>query len=261
MNIAEKLKTVAEREVAVHEAGQSKGYNEGYALGLKTSHNYTDGFDAGKKAEYDAFWDAYQDYGNRTYTPGMFMGKGWNAETLKPKYSIIAQSTYMMFAYCAFDGDLNDVFEKRGLTLTVDANDNSQNGYMFYNCSIKAIGTIDISNLTNSTYVPSMFNTATLETIRNLIPPKCEMQASCWGAGLVNLGIGGDITKNMNLSRCTKLSKDSVANVVNALSAEASGQTATFSKTAVNNAFEGGSEGAEWKALIGTKSNWTISLV
>lgn len=215
---------------------------------------------AGKQAEYDAFWDAYQDYGNRTATQGMFMGKGWNAETLKPKYSIKIASAYMMFAYCGFDGDLDDVFEKRGLTLTFDL-DNSPQGYMFLNSNVKKVGTIDLSRITATTSVSSMFGSSTINTIRNFIPPQCEMNASCWNAALVNLGIGDDITHNMNLSRCTKLSKDSITNVVNALSAETSGQTATFSKTAVNNAFEGGSTGSEWLNLIATKSNWTISLV
>ena len=46
----------------------------------------------------------------------------------------------------------------------------------------------------------------------------------------------------------------------------ASGKTITFSKTAVNKAFEtsaganDGSTSAEWLALVGTKPNWTISL-
>jgi hypothetical protein len=78
---------------------------------------------------------------------------------------------------------------------------------------------------------------------------------------LENITFSGVIASNIDFSRCNKLRHDSIVSVINALSTTASGQTATFSKTAVNNAFTGGSEGSEWQALIATKPNWTISLV
>ena len=33
---------------------------------LRAKTDLDDVYEAGKKAEYDAFWDEYQDYGNRT---------------------------------------------------------------------------------------------------------------------------------------------------------------------------------------------------
>lgn len=47
-------------------------------------------FDAGKKAEYDAFWDTFQNNGNRTIYSYAFYGSaaGWNDTTFNPKYPI-----------------------------------------------------------------------------------------------------------------------------------------------------------------------------
>ena len=43
-------------------------------------------FEAGKKSEYDAFWDDYQSNGTRTDYYNAFAGKGWTQTNLKPKY-------------------------------------------------------------------------------------------------------------------------------------------------------------------------------
>ena len=84
---------------------------------------------------------------------------------------------------------------------------------------------------------------------------------------LQNLTIEGTIAqKGFSVSACTKLSRASIENIINALSTETNALTVTLSKTAVNNAFEtseGAADGrtsAEWATLIATKTNWTIAL-
>ena len=62
MSIAEKLTTIAENQQNV--------------------------FDAGKKSEYDAFWDAYQQNGNRRNYAFAFSGQAWGCNAFKPKYPI-----------------------------------------------------------------------------------------------------------------------------------------------------------------------------
>lgn len=78
MSIADKLATVAENVPKV--------------------------FEAGKQAEYDHFWDAYQDNGNRTSYLYGFMGYGWTDETFKPKYPLtfITNAT-SMFNYSSVE--------------------------------------------------------------------------------------------------------------------------------------------------------------
>ena len=66
MSISDKLVTIAENEQKV--------------------------FDAGKKAEYDAFWDAYQTNGNRRHYNHAFYDY-WDDITYNPKYPIVVTST------------------------------------------------------------------------------------------------------------------------------------------------------------------------
>lgn len=56
--------------------------------GGDTDAAYNEGVEAGKKAEYDAFWDAFQDKGNRTYYAYGICGDGWTEANLKPKYMV-----------------------------------------------------------------------------------------------------------------------------------------------------------------------------
>lgn len=77
----------------------------------------------------------------------------------------------------------------------------------------------------------------------------------------------GTIYKAINMKWSKLLNKESITSVINALSTETDGISATISKTAVNNAFEtsigakDGSSSPEWLALVATKPNWTISLI
>lgn len=252
MTTVEKLTTTAYNTVKIAEYQKSLGVEEGKQ--------------EGKQAEYDRFWDAYQQNGNRDEYNCGFGGKGWTADNFKPKYSVTnIWGAYMMFGHCGFDGDLDDAFKNRGLTLDFKGTRSME--YLFYNSSIKAVGTVDMSGYTGT--VASVFNSPTIETIRNLIPPSVALTTTCWGAGLVNLGIGGYITHDISLSRCTKLSHASITDVINHLSMTASGCALTLSQAAVNKAFEtaeganDGSTSAEWLelAFVGTQLNWNISLV
>ena len=142
-------------------------------------------------------------------------------------------------------------------------------GGMFNGCSgLTTIPQLDTSNGTNFS---NMFNGCSgLTTIPQLDTSKGtgfgNMFYGC--SALTNLTIAGSInTSGMNLKSATKLSKASITSVVNALSASASGKSITFSKTAIDSAFEtssgaaDGSTSDEWLNLIATKSNWTISLI
>lgn len=77
----------------------------------------------------------------------------------------------------------------------------------------------------------------------------------------------GTIAVSLDIHWSTGLTKASIESIVNALSTTTSGLSITFSKTAVNKAFEtaeganNGSTSAEWTALANTRSNWTINLV
>ena len=76
--------------------------------------------------------------------------------------------------------------------------------------------------------------------------------------GLTYIRFEGVIGKNgLSFQWSHRLSKDSIESIINALSTTTNGLTVTLSATAVNSAFTTD----EWNTLIGTRSNWTISLV
>ena len=52
------------------------------------SGSYDEGYTDGKQAQYDEFWNAYQQNGNRTNYNNAFFSYGWTSETYKPKYPI-----------------------------------------------------------------------------------------------------------------------------------------------------------------------------
>ena len=258
MTIAEKLTTIAENEPKVYDAGRTLGIEEGRTLGIEQGRAL--GIEEGKKTEYDAFWDSFQRNGTNQDTRNMFSGFGWTKDTLKPKYSVVAKSTYMMFAYCGYNGDLADVFDKRGLTLKFELDPyNYQQGMLFFNSNVTAVGEVDLSPLNDKAQISSMFNTTKLTTIRKLIPPQCPLEKNCWGSGLINLGIGGDIVNTFDLTKCTKLSQDSIDSVMSWLSPDVSGKTVTFSKTAAVSAY-----GSEENAVVYLESakptGWNVSL-
>ena len=192
--------------------------------------DYDETYEAGKKAQYDEFWDNYQNYGKRTDYSSSFYGRGWNDGSYNPKYPISGGS----------GNTTRDTFSWSYITDTKV--------------------TVDISKST-STY---LFNNAkNLVTVRKLIVSESSQYTASFGncSALENLTIEGVIGQNgFNLQHSTKLSKASITSVINALSATTSGLTVTFSKTAVETAF-GSTTSQEWLALVGTKSNWTISLV
>ena len=189
------------------------------------------GFDAGKKAEYDAFWDAFQENGNRRDYRNAFCT--WKPEYYKPKYPIIAE----------------------GNAATI-----------FWGAKIEEIGVLDCTEATRiDTGFYQCFNLKTIEKL--IVSEKCTTYASCFTScnELENITIEGTIAASINFQYSSKLSKVSIKSIINALSAT-SGLTVTFSKTAVNNAFgididDESTWTFEWLELRGTKSKWTFNYV
>ncbi len=204
MSIAEKLTAIAENQQKV--------------------------FDAGKQAEYDRFWDEFQDYGNRTNYTYAFAYGGWTDETYNPKYKIRPTMSNNIFMSNA---DITDTKV-----------------------------TIDLTN-PNGNQKFGLFTSATkLKTIRKLIINETNIfQAStstfnnC--KSLENITFEGIIGKSIDFQWSTLLSRESIENIVSCLSTTATDVTLTLSETAVNNAFTQD----EWNTLIAQKPNWTISLV
>lgn len=231
MSIAEKLQTIAENEQRVYEAG--------------------------KKAEYDAFWDKYQENGNRTDLQCAFAGAGWNAETFNPKYDMKPTNAYMMFRYTLIYDDFVENLEKKGITLDFSECTNMQ--YAFYGAVFSRIGVVDLRKSSNNGY---LFGYAGLLKIidKVIVTESTTLPSTAFNGAkfLEEIRIEGIIGQSgFDFRGCANLSKASITSIINALSTTTSGLTVTLSKTAKEAAFTAD----EWSALIATRTNWTISLV
>lgn len=223
----------------------------------------------GMQTEYDKFWDGFQNYGARSMYSSAF-GFEWNDNIFKPKYDIVPtgdngadnmffQTKIVDLAACLekanikFDTSqatrLNSVFD-RSTSLEIVPPLNAVNAtrmvMTYYNSN--KIKKIVIKNISRSCTFDRAFNyLSALETLE-----------------LNNCIIGQN---GFDVQWSTKLSRNSIVSIIDALSYGTNGLTVTLSEVAVANAFEtsaGAGDGhgsQEWYDLIATKNNWTISLV
>lgn len=246
MSIAEKLTTVAENQTRV--------------------------YDAGKKAEWDAFWDACQQNGSRTDYKYAFWN--WYPAMFKPKYDMTPTACNYMFynlfgsKNATFATSLKKVLEECGVTLDTSNCTNFQNM-----CAYSSITEMPVLSTVSASALQTTFDNATmLETIEGLILKADGSQTftntfrGCSGLkDIVIVDINEDIKSvignDFDISACP-LSKESIKSVVNALYSKSSGKTLSLNKGAKEAAFpkENGQENSEWSDLIAQKSNWTISL-
>ena len=124
-------------------------------------------FDAGKKAEYDAFWDEYQNNGNRTNYGSAFAGIGWTTDTFKPKYDIRPIDVYMMFRKSHLPIDLVAYLDGLGITLDF-SNASASFQYTFDDSQFTRIGRIDFSKARGAIYY-IFSNTPNLRTIDEFV--------------------------------------------------------------------------------------------
>ena len=220
---------------------------------LTIAENVSKIYEAGKQAEYDRFWDEYQQNGNRTdYTNGF--GSCWTTETFKPKYDMRPTTAYMMFRYIRLERtDLVEYLDTLGITLNFSNCTNMQ--YTFSGASISRLGVIDIraakgttSGLFNySPYIQTIDLLKVAETNTDL-----KIFDSC--SNLKNITIEGVIASNIAFAQSSVLTHDSLMSIINALK-DYSGTTTTRtlalhanSKTLLTDA----------EKAIATEKGWTI---
>ncbi len=243
------LDGMAEKIALVHSKGYDSGFNQGY----------TDGSDA----EYNSFWDAYQNGSDGTCR---FAGRGWNRKTFKPKYNINYDNNYMLFRCSEIEGDLVEILKELGVTF--DTSNATVLIYAFSYTKFTRLGEINTEKCANLQQVFEGSNK--LETIDKLILRTSTDQkySNCFNncTALKNITIEGVIQNNIDFKSCP-LTKKSIENIISVLSEQTTDYTLTLSLSAVNKAYEtsegmnNGSESEEWQTAVKEHSNWIISLV
>ncbi len=249
---------VAEVFNHAHAIGTSEGFERGKQEGFEEGKQ--EGIIEGKQAEYDAFWDLYQENGNRTHYNFAFAGYGWNDVTFKPKYDIKPTYASNMFANLSEKNYITNLVELLNSCGVIF--DTSQcttfSNFLLY-ASPKILPEIDTRNCTNLNSFSSNSSVQKIEKIilRNDGSQTVKTMFTYNHSGLKDIVFEGVVGQDFNMNTCPKLSKASIENIVSVLSVSATGKTLSISKTAKEREFTD----EEWQTLIATKSNWTISLI
>lgn len=175
-------------------------------------------YDAGKEAQEQAFWDAYQNKGKRTNYETAFASSGWTNETFKPRYNIFTTNAYMMFRTSSIPGDLASLLV--GLGVTLDFSQSTTMEYAFYYAS--RLTRLGVINCPTAKHLTSTFaGMLQLITIDKLILKdtgdqiftstfsKCEK--------LESITIEGVIGNNISFGDSPLLTHDSLINIISCL--------------------------------------------
>lgn len=215
---------------------------------------YAEGVEDGKQAQYDAFWDVYQDSGNRTDYAGAFYGNGWTDETFRPKYNITAVETNSLFQKC-YISDMVKILEDCGVEL--DLSKGTEGVYLVNACnSLTRLPVLDCRNRANINYF--IIACSSLYSIEKVILKDDGTQTfnnySFLGLPrLEEICFAGCIGNSLAIKDSPLLSDGSVQSIIDCLKdlTGATAQTLTLHADVV------GRMNPEQKATI-TAKNWTL---
>lgn len=235
-----------------HEAGEDSGYATGKADGLTEgvatgkaegieigrAEGYVtgkeEGIEIGKQAEYDAFWDGVTNSGNRTDYVSAF--RQWGNEYIRPNIKITptaVDSKNQTFCECKNLKKIEAQYFDFSQT-PIGTRANQSYYYTFSSCD-KLEEIEDIGMQADFAYTYSFAYCGKLRTIAKIRAKEETVFNNAFRGDywLENVTFDGVIGQNIEFQWSTKLSADSIRNIMEHLSGTASGKTLTLSKTAV----------------------------
>lgn len=185
-----------------------------------------------------------------------FAGKGWNDETFTPFTDIIMPSGRNAGNVFAYSGvtDLKGILESYGTKLKCE-NALITSGFFQYSLVTRVPEIV----LERATTISGMFGNATnLVSVDKLtFPENCVLTNAFQNCtSLTEIRFGGKISGSLDM-HWSPLSKESIENIVSALSDTVSGFSVTFGEEHINSLYTD----AEWEELVALKTNWTFALV
>lgn len=194
-------------------------------------------YEAGKKAEYDFFWDNYQTNGTRTSYNYAF--REWQPSFFKPKYNIVPTTAIGIF-YAMFNKETDGASLKEALNNANIVLDTSNANNLSSLFSYSGVTDVPAINTVSAPKLDRIFEgSRQLKTIDKLVLRADGSQTfvdvfiNC--TALQNLVIEGVIGNNgFSVQWSTKLTHDSLVSIINALQDKTSDTS-----------------GTEWKVTIG----------
>lgn len=237
---------------------------------LEACENTEKVYFAGKKDEYESFWDAKQP--SQGYPAGMGgdYGGRWTVETFRPKYDLVPTYSQYMFYVNSLKIDLVEHLKSIGRKL--DFSQCKNMNCTFLGAAFTHIGSVCGNGVGMSGVFQSCANLVTIDEFGHCDGGDLSADTTTTFDGctaLENITIKGKFTGNIYFHWSTKLTGDSIRSIVAALSDNVSGKKLQLSKTAVDEAFAwyvgdtkvDGSQSGAWSELEASKPNWTITLV
>lgn len=229
---------------------------EKVSINLNDYIGYQAGFEEGVQAEYDRFWDEFQQNGNRNnYTYGFCM---WNRNTFQPKYNLYGTFNTTFHNFNRNDPqwesyDMVEHLENLGITMDTSQNNNLYSLFMW--AWIGRLGVIDCTGITPGNGLQTAFGYGKIRTIDKLIvtPNVLFTNAFINNSELTNITFEGIIGNAISFQWQNKLSDASVQSVIDHLQ----DLTGADSKTVTFHGTVGARLTEEQKAVI-TAKNWTL---
>lgn len=229
-----------------------------------TTRMYDVGFEAGRALGDDVFWDSVQAYGTRTNYECAFRRTRWD-KPFNPKYSFenVNNAKYLFDQAKVGDNLYTDKLDFSKCVDMIGA---------FFNTDVTRLKKIDMRSC-KSDYngAASVFwGCSSLKEISEFYSSVNTIFSGTFDGctALETINFCSEIAVNgLILGASTKLSKESIESIINALSVDTSGLTITLSRAAVNKAFEtsegsnNGENSNEWiDNMVSAKYNWNIVL-
>lgn len=214
-------------------------------------------YECGKKAEYDAFWDDFQQSGTRTDYIRGFASIGWTNSNFKPKYDIVAAGDATSMWQGAKITDLVSILNAQNVVF-----DMSQvtNAYMMFNsCRITHIPVCDARNSTN---LQRMFNSCDAVIIDKLLVTSTQTFPNTFYAArmLTEIEIEGIIANDIDF-QFSPLNAKSLVSIIEHLSDTTIGKKVSFKQSAIDTADWESTDYTSWYELVDTKPNWIVALI
>ena len=207
-------------------------------------------YEAGQQAEYDRFWDNYQNYGKRTNYYVAFMYSYWNNDNFKPKYPLKPTDLNNCFASSGIRGDFTKLCD---LDTSNCTNMSSAFGYM---TGLTRLGVLDLQKVTTGTAFCT--GCTNLETIDKVIfkDDGSWRISNCNGCtSLKNIQIEGKMGGgNISFSQ-SPLTPESMKSIINSLY-DYSGTGTTYTLTLGTTNLAKLSDGEK---AVATQKGWTLA--
>jgi hypothetical protein len=204
MSIAQEIQRLQSAKANIKSAIEQKGVTVGDGTIDTYAAKIGEISGGGGDNHYDTFWDNYQNNGNRTDYGNAFNGVGWNDTTFKPKYPITISGTSAAMGSSVFAyGNMTEI-----------------------NVDIK----LDIAS-----WQTAFNQNRSIVTVKKIVLARDNIEFDRtfqYATNLVNITFEGVIGKSISFTHSSRLSDESVENIIECLADLTGGtaQTLTFHK-------------------------------